>query len=445
MPFTRTLCTRARAAALSLALVALASVGQAGAAPQEFGNSDRDRGRTILNVIKKDLQKHYYDAGYRGIDLEARFKAAEERIGASQSNGEVFAVIAQALIELRDSHTYFIPPERTVEVEYGYEMRMIGDECYVTAVRPGGDAAGKGIKPGDRVLAIDGRKPSRATFWMMEYLYYTLRPQPALKLSVQAPGAQPREVSVAAKVTQKKRLLDLNNNLDLWKELHDMEKAERKLAHRYYTVGESALIWQMPVFNLDDREVDKLVGEAKGRKAVILDLRGNGGGRVKTLQRLVANFFDRDVTIGTLKMRDKTEPLVAKTRGKDAFTGTLVVLVDSQSGSASEIFARVVQLEKRGTVIGDVSAGAVMQSQYHSHGYGSGTSVYYGVSVTNADVVMSDGKSLEDAGVQPDHLLVPSAEDMAAGLDPVLAKAAEVAGFGLDPKKAGSMFPVEWE
>jgi len=122
-----------------------------------------------------------------------------------------------------------------------------------------------------------------------------------------------------------------------------------------------------------------------------------------------------------------------------------VLLVDSQSGSAAEVLARIVQLEKRGVVIGDRSAGGVMVSRFHSHLMGDNTAVFYGASVAEYDLVTSDGKSLEKVGVTPDEALLVTAADLAAQRDPVLARAAEIAGVKLSPEKAGAMFPIIWE
>ena len=85
------------------------------------------------------------------------------------------------------------------------------------------------------------------------------------------------------------------------------------------------------------------------------------------LTKLVGGFFAHDVRIGDRKTRKDSEAQIAKTRAGKAFGGKLIVLVDSRSNSAAEIFARVVQLEKRGVVLGDRSAGAVMEAQFFLH------------------------------------------------------------------------------
>jgi C-terminal processing protease CtpA/Prc len=94
-------------------------------------------------------------------------------------------------------------------------------------------------------------------------------------------------------------------------------------------------------------------------------------------------------------------------------------------------------------VLGDVSAGAVMQSRGYGMDVGSGTVVSYGVSVTNADVIMSDGKSLEHVGVTPDEVIVPTGADLAADRDPVLARALEILGVAMNADQAGKLLPKE--
>jgi len=159
---------------------------------------------------------------------------------------------------------------------------------------------------------------------------------------------------------------------------------------------------------------------------------------------MIGYFIDHDVKVGDMKRRNETKELVAKTRGDGAFRGKLVVLVDSRSASSSEVFARMIQLEKRGTVIGDRSAGAVMRAVGHSYHMGANVIVPYGASITDADLIMTDGKSLERTGVTPDEPLMPTAADLAAKRDPVLARAAALVGVKLEPEKAGAMFPIEW-
>ena len=84
-----------------------------------------------------------------------------------------------------------------------------------------------------------------------------------------------------------------------------------------------------------------------------------------------------------------------------------------------------------------------MTSRQFSDEVGLDVVVFYGVSITVSDLIMSDGQSLEHRGVMPDEVRLPTAEDIAATRDPVLSYAASLAGVKLDPVEAGKFFPIE--
>ncbi len=425
-----------------LAILLVTAVTHFSGQAQAPSGYERARGRDMLNTVKRDLENHYYDPLFRGMDLNQRFKQAEAKIDQAASNSQIFGIIAQVLFELNDSHTFFIPPRRITRTDYGWQMQMFGDRCHVIAVKPGSDAEKKGLKPGDEILSIDGRKPTRQNLWVLQYLYYALRPQPGMKVVVTSPAGETTTIELLAKLSERKRQVDLTGQ-DIFNLIREAEAEDHFRRQRYFEVDD-LFIWKMPQFDLERLEVDQIIDKIGKRKNLILDLRGNSGGYELTMLRLLGNLFDHDINVGQLKRRKETKPIVAKKRGDDFYSGKLVVLIDSRSASASELLARVVQLEKRGIVIGDQTAGAVMRSIQHPHEIGVDIISFYGVSITDADIIMTDGKSLEHVGVTPDKVKLPLAADLAAKRDPVLAYAASVLGFTITPEKAGGLFPLEW-
>ena len=409
---------------------------------QKMDRIEKDRMKSMLSGIKNAIKKDYYDPEFHGIDLEARFDQAKQRLDQVETVAQAFAVIAQALMDFNDSHLFFIPPSTNLRVEYGWRMQMIGDNCFVTTVKPKSDAEAKGLKAGDQILAIENFKPSKKEFWKMQYFYNVLSKRPKLRLAVLSPGEQQaRQIEIESKIKQLPATLTASNIFTLAGDFRETDNDK----HLFRQVG-NTVVWKMPTFAFEPDQVDALMERVKKGASLVLDLRGNGGGYVDTMERLSGFIFDKDLKIADLKGRKEMKPQMCKTRGKDAFQGKLIVLVDSRSGSASEIFARLVQLEKRGTVLGDVSAGAVMQSRVFDGESGSGlVSVFYGTSITNADVIMSDGKSLEHTGVVPDELVLPTGEDLASGRDTVLAKAIQMLGGSIAPEEAGKFFPYDWK
>ena len=417
-----------------LAVIAISPITTAQA--QKVEGKDRDRGQDMLRIIKDKLKKNYYDPSFRGMDVDLRFKTASDKIKEATSVGQIFGTIAQVLIELDDSHTFFVPPSRSYETEYGWTMKIIGERCYVASVDKGSDAEAKGVKPGDEVLEAGGYQVNRSTLWKLEYLYNTLRPQPGMSVILRSPNGQERKLDLMAKQFQGRRIINLTDYNE-W--MNYVRKAEREAQlgrDRFMSFGDQLLVWKMHEFDLEDSEIDDAMSKAKKHKALILDLRGNSGGFLTTITRLVGNLFDRDIKIGELKSRKETKPMIAKTRGEKVFKGKLIVLVDSDSASASEVLARTIQLEKRGIVIGDQTSGAVMTSQQFQDEIGLDVVVFFGVSITVADLLMPDGVSLEHRGVTPDQVRLPKAEDLAAERDVVLEYAASLEGINLDPVAA---------
>jgi len=409
---------------------------------QQYTKFDRDHAQGMLRDVASDVQKFYYDAKFHGLDWDARVRQARENIEKADSLDMAVSEIAALLDALGDSHTAFIPPPRNYRQDFGFKMRMVGDRCYLLRVRPGSDAEKKGLKAGDEVLAINGHPVNRRTIRRIPYLYEILRPQPGLRLTLASDGGQSRDVDVMAKQhlspVVKYTLHDGANHL-----AREIGDERHSLRPRYFEKGDSLLVVQFPVFAFSATDADEILANMKKHKGVILDLRDNPGGFVDTVDRLLGGIFENDLKMDDRVGRDSTKPELIKGRHHDAFTGRLVVLVDSASASAAEIFARVVQIEKRGFVIGDHSSGMVMEAKGYAHEVFLDAGLFYGAEITVGDLIMSDGKSLEHVGVEPDIKILPSAADLAAGRDPVMEKAAGLVGAKITSEEARTMFPFE--
>ena len=403
---------------------------------------ERERHVIILRSIKEDIKKNYYDPQFHGIDLDAQFKNAEQAIQQATSIGKMSGIIAQTLVNFDDSHLFFVPPGKVNKTRYGFDMQMVGDACYVTRVNEKSDAFKKGLRVGDQIMDIEKFTPTRKDLWLMNYYFRALRPQPVIELGIRKPDGKQSIMQIEAIIASGKQIVNLaDSTIDINNYIRESEDAYTESRRQFiYDQEKQFMIWQMPSFSLTPADIDSIMDKAKDKDALIIDLRNNGGGRVDTLKRMIGWFFEQDVKIGDEKTRKETKEMIAKSKGKDCYKGKVVVLVDSESGSAAEIFAKVIQLQKRGEILGDVSAGAVMESRYFPHQQGLDVVIFYGASVTIADLIMTDGKSLEKTGVVPDEKILPTAQDLAENRDPVLAKAIKNLGFEMTAEQAGSLF-----
>ena len=409
----------------------------------QVSGNDRGMAFGMLEMTKDAIKSNYYDPQFHGVDLDFVFEQAKERMKTAPTRDAMMMIIAQSVLAFDDSHTTFFPPSRAANIEYGWRVAMIGDDCFVIRIKPKSDAEAKGLKVGDKLLSIDGFKPTRKNLWQMYYRYFSIAPASKVVMNLLTPGDEkPHIMEIQTKIEKSASVITMQNlyeKLVVKEGIWDTGKTNRLLKF-----GDDLLIWKMEGFSTDEINVDSVIDKAKNCKTLILDLRDNGGGSVEILRRLTGYFFDKDVKLGDEKGRKETKPLIAKTRGGGVFKGKLIVLVNQSSASASELFSRIMQLEKRGKVIGDKTAGAVMESKFYPMESGIGNSLWFGATVTMANLIMTDGQSLEKIGVTPDEIVLPTGKDLAESKDPVLSYAAKLAGVDISPEKAGTFFPFEW-
>jgi C-terminal processing protease CtpA/Prc len=414
------------------------TLGLAATAAAQSIAVDRQRGLQMLDQIREDLVEHYYDPAFHGLDLEALVDRARQRIGQAQSLGEIFGVLGGVCLDLKDSHTIFLPPQRVQDVHYGWSWRYVGDRALVDSIDDGGDARDHGLRVGDTVLDVAGYPMTRASERVIRYLLTSLRPQPQLVVTVERDGAR-RTVTVPARIRKRRARIDIDNELD--RHVAEMQEAmayAQRPKSRQEWIADGVLYWRLTDFYDDAATVRKSGEKLRRASRVILDLRDNPGGSAGVLLRIAGFFAPPGTPVVRMVARGTAITLVTEDVG-EPFTGQIAVLVDARSGSSAEILARLLQL-RGARVIGDRTVGAVLKARLLKHAAGdSDIKVLYAVIVANSDVFMPDGSRLEGVGVLPDVLALPAPDDLEKGLDPVLVKAASSFGVTIESQRAGRL------
>ena len=166
--------------------------------------------------------------------------------------------------------------------------------------------------------------------------------------------------------------------------------------------------------------------EAAGMRSLIVDLRGNPGGLLSAGVDAADLFLDRGLVVATRgRCPDEDFNYLANPAGTRRMP--LVVVIDGDSASASEIFAGAIRDHHRGTIVGT-----------RSYGKGSVQGIFpldiggMGMRLTTAKFFSPQGRSYSNVGVEPD-VLVQTAFKPAAGRavelanDPFLTTAIETA------------------
>lgn len=392
----------------------------------------------MLRKVRAEIEEHYFDPGFGGKNLDQLDYRAQTAIESATTRAQAFGAVAQFVADLGDSHTRFFPPGLTVEANYGWTWTVIGDDAFVTSVAPGSDAERRGLRPGDKILAIDGLRPTRENIKTIWYVYHALQPRQGMGMVVERPDGNREDLAFEAKLRRlppEFRVTDLEH-MRFFRNLGGGGGS----SHRWKTM-DSVALWRFDGFGFEDDRIDRYMRDARGYPWLILDLRENGGGSGEGITRLLGHFFADSFPAFTQTTRDTSMDFTVHPRGGTPYAGQVTVLMSSGSASAAEIAARVLQIKGRAMVVGDRSAGAVVGSRFLGLAERSSDhTVTYVLQLSFIDAVMPDGNRLEGVGVVPNVPALPTGADLVAGRDPAMQFALEMAGVRMNAEEAGKIW-----
>jgi len=413
MPFTPT--RHIDAVSKLLVLVLILAVLHAFARDEK---SERGRMEDILDVVAKDIQKNFYDPTLKGVDWKAVTEKAHQRIRQSDHLGEMIAAISSVPYQLSDSHTVFIPPGRSARVDYGFEAQPFGPDVLVYKLRKGGPGAKAGLQLGDKIVGMGGFAVKRSNFFEMSRYFEFLNPVAEMQLDVERGNEPPRTIKIPADIQQHGRYMmdynEIRREVDAQEPIYQYKEYEGAVGYL-----------KLRAFLLPTSETDAMMSKVKHSNAVVIDLRTNGGGAIETLKAMTGSLTNEPYDMAKAVGREKTDVIAVKP-SHTRIEAPVIVLIDASSASASEMFARNVQIRKRALVIGDVSSGRLNEAKIFWENVGAYDRVAFGTEIAVSRVIMSNGEELENHGVTPDVFCIPTADDLRAEKDPCLDKAIDL-------------------
>jgi len=380
------------------------------------------------------INERYYDQTFHGLDWDAQRTTFRAQAAKADSARELYAVLRRMIGSLNDPHTRIYAPDEKFDwwrpkfVTTGFSIFEVDGLPTVVNVDPKSPAHDAGIKAGDVIETIDG--------------------QPALTVIKNTLANLPQSVTAGARFRVFAKLLDgpSDTTVDITSMTKDGKHRSSRLL-RYWQQRELGLrmmrrdgiaVISIEAFTKPIAAVfaSTISSQLKGARAVVVDLRTNGGGDAEAMSEVASAFLGSGMNLGlftdragssfmlSTQMRALSSPALSQTRGVP-----LVVLTSERTASAAEIFVAALRSSGRASVVGHETCGCVLavRSQHVLPDGGL-------LDVSELDYATADGHRLEGHGLKPDETISVERSDLYAGRDRVLRAAIDRVEHARDSK-----------
>lgn len=300
-----------------------------------------------------------------------------------------------------DQFSMLLPPEKNGGPSVGLRDNVVGigvevephaNGLKVLKLLPGGPAAQADLRRGDIIIRADGNDLKQLDLnKAVEYIV--------------GPAGTPVEIEASrggrtGRVTLTRQKIALQSVVDV-----RMEDAAQGIGYLKLEQFADSTMTEI------DAALMKL--HKQGMKSLVMDLRGNPGGLLTTAITLSDRFVPAGTIVST-RGRTPSDNTKEVARYENTWTVPLVVLIDHNSASASEIFAAAIQENHRGVIVGEKSYGkGTVQTLFPLQSFPAA------LRLTTAKFYSPEGREMAGVGVIPDVKVTNDAEQSTEE-DPVL-------------------------
>ncbi len=416
-----------RAIALSLSALVGATIPVA-VAPLRQDDNWRAAALQSFDDVWQTVNDTFYDPSFKGLDWAAVRAEFRPRAVAAESLEINRRVIRQMLARLGESHFELLPGSPDSETLPGdarvpIDIRIAPAGVIVTRVDVKSSAERAGVRPGDRILAIDGTDASewlvpggpdaranQLESWKRAFRALHGTTGSIAHLSIARGAGAPFGVDVA-RAGDTGQVVTLGN----LPPLHVRTTAAEVRTPGHRRVGVIGFnVWMVAVADPFAAAIDKY----RGDDGLVIDLRGNPGGLAEMIRGIAGYVVDKPVLLGRMHLRSadlefRANPRLSTSDGRRVrpFSGPVAILVDELTASASECFTGGLQSLGRARVFGAQTMGEALPAS--TKALPDGDVLLYAI----GDFVTSTDQRLEGAGVMPDEVVPLDPAALGAGHD----------------------------
>ena len=285
----------------------------------------------------------------------------------------------QGMLSTLDPHSSYFPYSEFKKLREDQDSRFFGigvtivqhrDGVYIQSASEGAPAARLGLRYGDRIVEVDGKD---ARDWSSEQVSKNVR------------GGLGEEVTL--------KVERAGHPAPLYFKIVRAAVPLPTIRNAYMIRPGTGYIGLTGGFQ---RSTDEELATAmkrlqeQGMRQLVLDLRGNPGGLLDQAVEVASEFLPRGQVIVSVKDRTQhSEPIIYKSTGADPSSLPLVILINRNTASASEIVAGAIQDHGRGLIVGETSFGKGLVQRVYQLPFNTG------LTLTTARYYTPYGRSLQ--------------------------------------------------